>query len=234
MLAEIVYSSAIIFTGETEWINELNLLHIPLTPSWVHAELLSHVQLFVTPRIVAHQIPLSMGFSRQEYWSGLPFPSPGDLPDSGIQLCTAGRFFTVWATREALSPHHCATFLGMIVKGQWNQQVDMFVLDCFFHCACDWEVYFPESLSLWFQARIHQQPNLYDIWKVLVSEETLRIWSHHTQMGRCRGAYWATSEELVITRQVNQASPQMKHPLFLFHFLRVLTPIKPLFISPQS
>ena len=39
----------------------------------------------VTPWTVAHQAPLSMGFPRQEYWSGLPFPSPGDLPDSGIE-----------------------------------------------------------------------------------------------------------------------------------------------------
>ena len=46
---------------------------------------LSCVQLFVTPWTVAHQAPLSMGFSRQEYWSGLPFPSPGDLPDPGIK-----------------------------------------------------------------------------------------------------------------------------------------------------
>ena len=46
---------------------------------------LSHVQLFVTPWTVAHQAPLSVGFSRQEYWSGLPFPSPGDLPDPGIK-----------------------------------------------------------------------------------------------------------------------------------------------------
>ena len=45
----------------------------------------SHVQLFVTPKTVARQAPLSMGFSRREYWSGLPFPSPGDLPDSGIK-----------------------------------------------------------------------------------------------------------------------------------------------------
>ena len=46
---------------------------------------LSHVQLFSTPWTIARQAPLSMGFSRQEYWSGLPFPSPGDLPDSGIE-----------------------------------------------------------------------------------------------------------------------------------------------------
>ena len=46
---------------------------------------LSHVRLFATPWTVACQASLSMGFSRQEYWSGLPFPSPGDLPDSGIE-----------------------------------------------------------------------------------------------------------------------------------------------------
>ena len=52
----------------------------------VKAKSLSHVQLFGTPWTVARQAPLSMGFSRQEYWSELPFPSPGDLPDPGIEL----------------------------------------------------------------------------------------------------------------------------------------------------
>ena len=46
---------------------------------------LSRIQLFVTPRTVAHQAPLTGGFSRQEYWSGLPFPSPGALSDPGIE-----------------------------------------------------------------------------------------------------------------------------------------------------
>ena len=46
---------------------------------------LSHVQLFATLWTVAHQAPLSMGFTRQEYWSGLPFPSPGDFPNPGIE-----------------------------------------------------------------------------------------------------------------------------------------------------
>ena len=46
---------------------------------------LSRVQLFATPWTVAYEASLSMGFSRQEYWSGLPFPSPGDLPDPGIE-----------------------------------------------------------------------------------------------------------------------------------------------------
>ena len=48
------------------------------------------------------QAPLSMEFSSKEYWSGLPFPSPGDLPNPGIEpgSSTRGGFFTVWATRE--------------------------------------------------------------------------------------------------------------------------------------
>ena len=45
----------------------------------------SRVQLFATPWTVAYQAPPSMGFSRQEYWSGLPFPSPRDLPNPGIE-----------------------------------------------------------------------------------------------------------------------------------------------------
>ena len=51
----------------------------------VKVKLLSHVQLFVTLWTVAYQAYPSMGFSRQEYWSGLPFPSPGDFPDLGIK-----------------------------------------------------------------------------------------------------------------------------------------------------
>ena len=67
------------------------------------------VRLFETLRTVAHQAPLSMGFSRQEYWSGLPCPPPGDLPDQGIEpesaciSCITGRFFTHWATWETLA-----------------------------------------------------------------------------------------------------------------------------------
>ena len=51
----------------------------------VCARSLSGVQLFATPWTVIHQAPLSMGFFKQEYWSGLPFPPPGDLPDQGIK-----------------------------------------------------------------------------------------------------------------------------------------------------
>ena len=61
------------------------------------AQFLSHVQLFVTPLTIAHQATLSMEFSRQEYWSELSFPSPGDLPDPGIEpmsLALTGGLFT--------------------------------------------------------------------------------------------------------------------------------------------
>ena len=54
---------------------------------------LSRVRLLVTPWTVARQAPLSMEFSRQEYWSGLPFPSSGDVPDPGIEPMSP-RFFT--------------------------------------------------------------------------------------------------------------------------------------------
>ena len=55
------------------------------TPTKVKVKSLSRVRLFATPWTVAYQAPLSMRFSRQEYWSGLPFPSPGDLCYPGIE-----------------------------------------------------------------------------------------------------------------------------------------------------
>ena len=68
----------------------------------------SHVRFCATPWTVARQAPLSMGFSRQEHWSGLPFLPPGGLPDSGLEPVTfmspalAGGLFATCATREAL------------------------------------------------------------------------------------------------------------------------------------
>ena len=81
------------------------------TLEWVAISsfMLSHlncVRLFATLRTAAHQAPLSTGFSRQEYWSGLPCPPPGDLSDPGIELAflvspaLADRFFTTSATWE--------------------------------------------------------------------------------------------------------------------------------------
>ena len=58
----------------------------------VKVKSLSRVRLFVTLWIVAHQAPPPMGVSRQEYWSGLPFPSPGELPDPGIEPTSPAAF----------------------------------------------------------------------------------------------------------------------------------------------
>ena len=80
----------------------------------VRAKSISRVRLFATLWTVACRAPLSMGFSRQEYWSGLPFLSPGDLPDPGMQTGSlmspelASGFFTSSAAWEAQYMHRCA------------------------------------------------------------------------------------------------------------------------------
>ena len=88
------------------WLWPLFPLSIPLPACMLSC--FSHVWLFATLckklATVAHQDPLSMGFSRQEYWSGLPFPPPGDLPNPGIEPVShalAGGFFTPRATWES-------------------------------------------------------------------------------------------------------------------------------------
>ena len=84
-----------------------NTLALFVKEKKVKVKSLSRVQHFVTPWTVAHQAPPSMGFSRQEYWNGLPFPSPGHLPDPGIKPTSltspalAGGFFITSTTSEA-------------------------------------------------------------------------------------------------------------------------------------
>ena len=76
------------------------------------------VRFFVTSWTVAYQASPSMEFSRQEYWSGLPFPSPGYLCDPGTEpgspALQADRCFTIWATREAQFSH-----LSLCILGCW-------------------------------------------------------------------------------------------------------------------
>ena len=91
-------------------INKWDLIKLKaFSQSVLCAKSASVVSDYVTLWTVAHQAPLSMEVSRQEYWSGLPFPSPGDLPDPGIKPASlmspalAGIFFTTSTTREALS-----------------------------------------------------------------------------------------------------------------------------------
>ena len=71
---------------------------------------MSRVRLFATPWTVAYQAPPSMGFSGQEYWSGLPFPSPGDLPDPGIESGTPA-FQAEALTSEPPGKPHSVTLL---------------------------------------------------------------------------------------------------------------------------
>ena len=68
---------------------------------------LSCVQLFATPWTVAYQAPLSMEFSRQEYWTGLPFPSPGDLPDPGIKPRSPALQADALPSEPPGKPHLC-------------------------------------------------------------------------------------------------------------------------------
>ena len=78
-------------------------------------KMLSHVRLFATPWAVAHQAPPSMGFSRQEYWSELPFLSPGDLPDPGIEP----RSPALWADALTSEPPGGQTFLWSLLIHLW-------------------------------------------------------------------------------------------------------------------
>ena len=80
----------------------------------------NHVQLFATPWTVAHQVPLSMGFSRQGFWSGLPCLPPGDLPNPGIKFLSlmcpelAGGFFNTSVTLEAPYSLHSVNYSASI------------------------------------------------------------------------------------------------------------------------
>ena len=96
----------------------------------------SGVRLFVTPWTIARQAPLSMGFSRQEYWSGLPCPPPGDLPNPEFKVeplmspALAGGFFTTSTNQEAcvrvksllISPRECGLILGQGCNPEEHQK----------------------------------------------------------------------------------------------------------------
>ena len=84
-----------------------------LQPFWkitgqcpLHMRVLGHVQLSATPWTVAHQAPLSMGFPRQEHWSELPLPTPGDLPTHGLNLRLLCLLY--WQV-DSLPLHHLGT-----------------------------------------------------------------------------------------------------------------------------
>ena len=106
--------------------------------------MLRHFQLFATPWTVAHQTPLSMGFSRQEYQSGLPCPPPGDLPDPRTEPMSLkfpaleGRFFTTSAILEAHiwgHPNPAAIYSSPVYIGHiptWEVYLSASCLFCLF------------------------------------------------------------------------------------------------------
>ena len=106
-------------------------------------KLLSHVWLFATPWTVAYQAPLSTGFSRQECWSGLPFPSPGDLPNPGIETGSPSLQADALPSEPPGKPQ--------IFNGMYNLGFYLYILsihlcfsDYFLHC-----VYVSMDTSTW-------------------------------------------------------------------------------------
>ena len=108
------------------------------------AQLFSHVPLFATSWTVAHQTPLSMGFPRQEYWSGLPLPPPGDLPDPEIERASpalAGSLFTtvisgkadilVYYTRNSMSRSSFRYFINQKLNQYYSLKL-LFQILCFY------------------------------------------------------------------------------------------------------
>ena len=130
---------------------------IPL--KWSEMKSLSCVWLFATPWTVAYQAPPSMGFSRQEYWSGLPFPSPGDLPSSTFSKSSLNiwKFIVHVLLKSGLKnfehysasvwdESNCAvvwTFFGIALLWDWNENWPFPVL---------WPLLsFPKLLAYWLQ-----------------------------------------------------------------------------------
>ena len=109
----------------------------------------SPIQLCATLWTGAHQAPPSMGFSRQEYWSGLPFPSPQDLPNPGIKPMSpalAGRFFTTEPPGKPSLTHQCSKRFPQscqsyphpaIVFCAKGEEIFFFFLIWLHHAACE-------------------------------------------------------------------------------------------------
>ena len=146
----------------------------------VKVKSLSRVPLFATPWTVAYQSPLSMGFFRQEYWSGLPFPSPGDLSSPGIEPgfpSIGGRRFNLWAN-EAVgnnSNQDPSQKLG-VIKGKSHVKKSEEWIKCFIFLG-GIHPFLPSFISS------HSFPNLWayllhcTLASYVASREVTWIWS---------------------------------------------------------
>ena len=103
----------------------------------MHTCMLSHfsrVQLFATLWTITHQVPLSMGFSRQEYWSGLPCPPPGDLPNPGIEPASlespalAGRFLAGYSSWDCRSRTQLSTIFFSFFTTSTTWEAPFFII----------------------------------------------------------------------------------------------------------
>ena len=119
----------------------------------------------MTPWTVAHQASLSMGFSRQEYWSGLPFPSPGDLPDPGIER----RYPTLQA--EALTSEPPGKPLGKFAYFRFSAKM---------HCDCQTQNLASNYAFRKAQMKVTEFCGFYDITRILYNWEkiTLKVDNH--------------------------------------------------------
>ena len=120
------YSTSKIFLGLSYTVQSQSLGYIAIC---VCVCVFSHIWIIATPWIVAHQVPLSMGFSRQEYWTVLIFPPPGDLPNPGIKLksplfsALAVRFFTTEPLGKPIAIHSLPKLLKKKQKNMYSSSV---------------------------------------------------------------------------------------------------------------
>ena len=151
---------------------------------------LSVVWYFVTPWAVDCQTPLSMEFSRQEYWNGWPFPSPGDLPNPGIKPVSlvspalAGKFSTSWATGK---PRDQALVTLKYVSTIWSNCFQIFlwcwdISDMYQNCSLQnskEEVFFLIAVPHFFEVSMsflvpEQLPQIWTILLIPIMSESLR------------------------------------------------------------
>ena len=129
MLSKVVLFGRL-FSFSTLNVSFHSLLTCKVSAEKVKVKSLSRVRIFATPWTVAHNAPLSMGFPRQEYWSGLPFPSLGNLPDPGMEPVSpalADRFFTTEPPGTTPTPN---VFPVILCKSpHWNDSVSSWMLD---------------------------------------------------------------------------------------------------------
>ena len=98
------------------WLKVFSLTSVQL----LEVKSLSRAQLFATPWTIAYQAPPSMGFSRQQYWSGLPFPSPGDLPDPGIEPGSPGFQADTLTSEPPGKSLNCTTHSWIVALLRWR------------------------------------------------------------------------------------------------------------------